>query len=115
MRIRIDFYKHLRKALFNMNAETAHYLTLNTLRYADKFGITRCFSKTIISPQEVMGLHFQNPVGLAAGLDKNGDYIDALATLGFGFLEVGTITPKPQEGNAKPRLFRLVAEEALIN
>ena len=62
-----------------------------------------------------MGLTFPNPVGLAAGLDKNGDYIDALGSLGFGFLEIGTITPKPQPGNPKPRLFRLVEEQAIIN
>ena len=66
-------------------------------------------------PREVMGLSFDNPVGLAAGLDKNGEYIDALAALGFGFIEVGTVTPRPQPGNPKPRLFRLTDHEALIN
>lgn len=62
-----------------------------------------------------MGLQFKNPIGLAAGLDKNGDYIDALAALGFGFIEIGTLTPKPQSGNDKPRLFRLIKEKAIIN
>lgn len=67
------------------------------------------------SPRQVMGLDFPNPVGLAAGLDKNGDYIDALAALGFGFIEVGTVTPRPQPGNPRPRLFRLPEARAIIN
>jgi len=66
-------------------------------------------------PVEVFGMTFRNPVGLAAGLDKNGDYIDALAALGFGFIEVGTVTPKPQIGNPKPRLFRIPEHQAIIN
>ena len=67
------------------------------------------------NPQQVMGLTFDNPIGLAAGLDKNGDHIDALGALGFGFIEVGTVTPKPQDGNPKPRLFRLPEHQAIIN
>ena len=71
--------------------------------------------KTECSPVNLWGLHFSNRIGLAAGLDKNGDYIDALASIGFGFLEIGTVTPRPQKGNSKPRLFRLRKERSLIN
>jgi dihydroorotate dehydrogenase len=72
-------------------------------------------AKVADKPITVMGLHFKNPVGLAAGLDKNGDYIDAVATMGFGFIEIGTVTPRPQSGNPKPRLFRLPEHQAVIN
>ncbi|MGE0558631.1 MAG: quinone-dependent dihydroorotate dehydrogenase, partial [Burkholderiales bacterium] len=74
-----------------------------------------CASQAAEVPSTVMGLDFPNPVGLAAGLDKNGDYIDALATLGFGFIEIGTVTPRPQPGNPRPRMFRLPAASAVIN
>ncbi|MBS0359629.1 MAG: quinone-dependent dihydroorotate dehydrogenase [Proteobacteria bacterium] len=105
------FYKLCRYILFLLDPETAHTLTLNLLKY-----IPRCFFKRVPSqPREVMGLSFPNPVGLAAGLDKNADYIDALAKLGFGFIEVGTVTPRAQIGNPKPRLFRLKKYNALIN
>jgi dihydroorotate dehydrogenase len=108
-------YSFIKKILFLFNPETAHTLTLNGLRLMEQAKFTAFFPKILSAPREVMGLHFRNPIGLAAGLDKNGDYIDALATLGFGFIEVGTVTPKPQKGNALPRLFRLEKEEAIIN
>ena len=106
----------LRKLLFLLNPETAHHITLASLRLAEKIKLAQLFLNfNNEHPQKIMGLTFKNPVGLAAGLDKNGDYIDALAALGFGFIEIGTITKRPQAGNAKPRLFRLIKEEALIN
>jgi len=109
------FYQLLKPLLFWLPAEVAHSLTLKGLKLAsclhliNKPSVPPCLEKT------VFGLSFSNPVGLAAGLDKNGDYIDALATLGFGFIEVGTVTPKPQQGNPKPRLFRFSKQQALIN
>lgn len=109
------YYSLIKKLLFQFNPETAHAITLKTLRLAHALGITRFFPPVPSLPRNVMGLTFPNPVGLAAGLDKNGDYIDALAALGFGFIEVGTVTPRPQAGNPAPRLFRLPAQEALIN
>lgn len=108
------YYSLLKKLLFQLDPETSHDLTLQALNIAHALKLTKLFSQKN-SPCEVMGLQFPNRVGLAAGLDKNGDYIDALAALGFGFIEIGTIVPKPQEGNPKPRLFRLVEQEAIIN
>lgn len=108
-------YSLIRKLLFQFPPETAHYLALSGLSCISRLGINPFADKTPTHPINVMGLDFPNPVGLAAGLDKNADYLDALATLGFGFLEVGTITPLPQSGNPKPRLFRIPAHEALIN
>lgn len=108
-------YPIIRKLLFCLDPELAHHLLLNLLYVSEKSGITRCFPKVISNPRRMMGLSFINPVGLGAGLDKNGDYIDALATLGFGFIEVGSITPRPQPGNQAPRLFRLEAQQAIIN
>ena len=105
------FYRLIRGLLFYFEAEFIHGLVLKILKVLPCF----CFPKIKPSPRQVMGLNFENPIGLAAGLDKNGDYIDALAKLGFGFIEVGTITPKAQPGNLKPRLFRLVKAQALIN
>lgn len=96
-----------------MSPEAAHDFTLKTLRIAEKLNLIK--SSSYSSPIEVMGLRFPNLIGLAAGLDKNGEYIDALASLGFGFIEVGTVTPRPQPGNLKPRLFRLREQEAIIN
>ena len=106
-------YGFLRPLLFCLSAETAHHVSLWALKWAVKIG----FIRVNTSAQNVTccGLPFANRVGLAAGLDKNGDYIDALAALGFGFIEVGTVTPRPQVGNPKPRLFRLVKQHALIN
>jgi dihydroorotate dehydrogenase len=108
-------YPFIKKALFLLNPETAHTITLNSLRLMEQMKLTQFFPAPVAIPREVMGLHFQNPIGLAAGFDKNGDYIDALATLGFGFIEVGTVTPKAQKGNPLPRLFRLAEQEAIIN
>lgn len=108
-------YSLIKKILFRLDPETAHYAALNALRLAHRIRLTVFFPPVKSSPRKVMGLMFNNPVGLAAGFDKNGDYIDALASLGFGFIEVGTVTPRPQEGNPRPRLFRLTEQEAIIN
>ena len=104
--------KHL---LFRLDPETAHDLTLKSLAAAHRLGLIPTKQFIAKQPTRAMGLEFPNPVGLAAGLDKNGAYIDALAALGFGFIEIGTITPRPQPGNPKPRMFRLVNEQAIIN
>lgn len=109
-------YTLLRPLLFSLDAESAHHLTLESLQIAARTGVLRpCLSRVNPMPCRVMGIEFPNPVGLAAGLDKNGDYIDALAALGFGFLEIGTITPRPQTGNPRPRMFRLPEAQAVIN
>lgn len=108
-------YSLLRKALFLTDPETAHGLALESLKLGHNVGATAILCRTIRQPRTVMGLEFPNPVGLAAGMDKNGDYIDALGGLGFGFIEVGTITPRPQPGNPKPRVFRLEQANAMIN
>ena len=109
-------YPLLRPALFQLDPETAHHLTINGLNTAYSLGLSGLLAPHIPDdPRSVMGLAFPNPVGLAAGLDKNGDCINGLAALGFGFIEIGTITPLPQAGNPKPRLFRLPAAQAIIN
>lgn len=108
-------YSLARPLLFSLDAESAHNLTLPALRSAAKLGLAQLLPKPQPDPRTVMGISFPNPVGLAAGLDKDGAYIDGLATLGFGFIEVGTVTPRPQPGNPKPRMFRLPAANALIN
>lgn len=109
-------YTLLRPLLFTLDAESAHHLTLESLRLAAHSGLVGLRAlRAVAAPRTVMGISFPNPVGLAAGLDKNGDYIDALAALGFGFLEIGTITPRPQPGNPQPRMFRLPAARAVIN
>ena len=108
-------YPLARTALFALDPEVAHHVALHSLQKLNKLHLSRLFSSRQSAPCEVMGLKFDNPVGLAAGLDKNGEYIDALAALGFGFIEVGTVTPRAQPGNPKPRMFRLQDEQALIN
>lgn len=108
-------YSLLRKALFLTDPETAHGLALESLKLGHNIGATAVLCRTIRQPRTVMGLEFPNPVGLAAGMDKNGDYIDALAGVGFGFIEIGTVTPRPQPGNPKPRVFRLEQANAMIN
>ena len=108
-------YPLARTALFALDPEVAHHVALHALQKLNKLHLSRLFSSRQSAPCEVMGLKFDNPVGLAAGLDKNGEYIDALAALGFGFIEVGTVTPRAQPGNPKPRMFRLQDEQALIN
>lgn len=105
-----------RSALFMLPAEVAHDLTLKALASADSLHmLPACASRLPAKPVSAFGIEFPNPVGLAAGLDKNGECIDALAALGFGFVEVGTVTPRPQPGNPQPRLFRLPARQAIIN
>jgi dihydroorotate dehydrogenase len=113
-----DPYDLARSLLFQLDAEQAHHLSLAGLRLGEKTGLLKLAfpaAEFVASPVEVMGLRFPNRVGLAAGLDKEGNTIDALGRLGFGFVEIGTITPRPQLGNPKPRLFRLVEHEAIIN
>jgi dihydroorotate dehydrogenase len=110
-------YPLARSGLFRLDAELAHHTSLTALRIAEKSGLLGLVSpqEEFASPVEVMGLKFPNRIGLAAGLDKEGNTIDALGRLGFGCIEIGTITPRPQAGNPKPRLFRLIQEEAIIN
>ncbi len=109
-------YKLARPFLFSLDPELAHELTLTALQRGHHLGIARWVAKPLNPlPVKVMGLNFPNPVGLAAGLDKTAAHIDALGSLGFGFIEVGTVTPRPQPGHAKPRMFRLPRARALIN
>ncbi len=109
-------YPLLRPLLFSLEAESAHRLTLNLLDVAHKLCLTGLVaSSPPPCPAQVMGLSFPNPVGLSAGLDKNAEHIDGLGRLGFGFLEVGTVTPRPQPGNPQPRMFRIAPARALIN
>ncbi len=108
-------YTLTRPLLFSLDPETAHNLTLPALKKAAALGLTRLIAKPQPDSRTVMGLQFPNPVGLAAGLDKDGAYIDGLAALGFGFIEIGTVTPRAQPGNPKPRMFRLAQANALIN
>lgn len=112
----MNIYPLLRTVLFMFDPERAHAISMAMLELAYRMKLSRLlFGKRKYAPVKVMGLEFPNGVGLAAGLDKNGDHIDALAACGFGFIEIGTVTPKPQPGNPKPRLFRLVKDEAIIN
>lgn len=109
-------YQLAKPLLFMMDAERAHHAAFKGLGLLHSMGFLRTLTPTVQNnPVTVMGIEFPNPVGLAAGLDKNGDYIDTLAELGFGFLEIGTVTPRPQAGNPKPRLFRLPEARAIIN
>ncbi len=98
--------------------ETAHRLALLSLKILNKVGILKLFfpdNKDFDNPKEYFNLKFRNTLGVAAGLDKNGDYVDELESLGFGFVELGTVTPKPQEGNQKPRVFRYLNQQAVVN
>ncbi len=109
-------YKLTRPLLFSLDAEAAHELTLAALQRGHDLGIASWIAPRVDPlPVSVMGLQFSNPVGLAAGLDKTAAHIDALGSLGFGFIEAGTVTPRPQPGNPKPRMFRLTRSQALIN
>jgi len=109
-------YSAVRRLLFKMDAEKSHNLTLKLLQLSAKLPFFGSLTPAIPqNPVSIMGLTFANPLGLAAGLDKNGDAIDALGAMGFGFIEVGTVTPRPQPGNPKPRIFRLTADKAIIN
>ncbi|SFW34829.1 quinone-dependent dihydroorotate dehydrogenase [Luteibacter sp. UNCMF366Tsu5.1] len=109
-------YELIRPLLFALDAETAHGLTLYASDVAQRSGLSGFIAKPPADlPVRVFGIDFPNPVGLAAGLDKNGAHLDGLAALGFGFVEIGTVTPRPQAGNPKPRMFRLRHHEAVIN
>ncbi len=108
-------YHLLRPALFTLDPETAHDATLTTLNTAYCLGLSRLIPQPAPDPRTVMGITFPNPVGLAAGLDKNGECINGLSALGFGFIEIGTVTPRAQPGNPRPRLFRLPDAQAIIN
>ncbi|MDR5813672.1 quinone-dependent dihydroorotate dehydrogenase [Caballeronia sp. LZ033] len=111
-----SLYPLARSHLFKMDAEDAHHLTLRMLGAAGRTGLASVLAtRGADSPRTVMGITFRNPVGLAAGLDKDGACIDGLAALGFGFIEVGTVTPRAQPGNPRPRIFRLPEAGALIN
>src|SRR3954463_7969453 len=112
------YERFVRPLLFSLDAETAHHLTIRLLRGASHFDVAlRALTSFQPSskPKTVFGLKFPNPIGLAAGLDKNGMALPAWAALGFGFIEIGTITAKAQPGNPKPRVFRLPEQQALIN
>lgn len=114
-------YPFLRSILFWFDAEDVHYFSMNVFRFFCQFSFIKNYLKKKSTPdninlsKEVFGITFSNPVGLAAGFDKNAKYLNELETLGFGFVEIGTVTPLPQEGNPKPRLFRLPKDKALIN
>tara|TARA_R110001583_G_scaffold77851_3_gene211608 strand:- start:35383 stop:36393 length:1011 start_codon:yes stop_codon:yes gene_type:complete len=110
------FYPAIRKVLFQFDAETIHELTIKGLKSTGSTPLNALYKQRVTnSPVKVMGIEFPNPLGLAAGLDKNGECINAFAAMGFGFVEVGTVTPRPQPGNDKPRMFRLPEANAIIN
>ncbi|EKM0667136.1 quinone-dependent dihydroorotate dehydrogenase [Cronobacter turicensis] len=110
------YYPFVRKALFQLDPERAHEFTFQQMRRITGTPLEALLRQKVPSkPVTCMGLTFKNPLGLAAGLDKNGECIDALGAMGFGAVEIGTVTPRPQPGNDKPRLFRLVEAEGLIN
>lgn len=109
-------YSLARKLLFTLSGEAAHQLALDSLDAAARLRLIKPFvAARLPAPVTVMGLEFPNAVGLAAGLDKNADHLNSLDQLGFGFIEVGTVTPRPQPGNPKPRIFRIPEQEAIIN
>jgi len=114
-------YKTIKNMLFKLEPETAHTIagfglkTLSTIKSLKEYYKNEYFNSNPILKQNILGMEFANPVGLGAGFDKNGDYIDSIISLGFGYIEVGTVTPKPQKGNDKPRLFRLVEDESIQN
>lgn len=110
------FYPAIRKVLFQFDAESIHDITIKGLKTTGKSPFNALYKQKVQDkPVKVMGINFPNPVGLAAGLDKNGECINAFAAMGFGFVEVGTVTPRPQPGNDKPRIFRLPEANAIIN
>lgn len=110
------FYPAIRKVLFQFDAETIHELAIKSLKKSGKTPFNFLYKQQVADkPVDVMGIKFPNPVGLAAGLDKNGECINAFAAMGFGFVEVGTVTPRPQPGNDKPRIFRITEANAVIN
>jgi dihydroorotate dehydrogenase len=102
--------------LFKLDAETSHDFTLKSIKTAERFGAMKLYpAPPVCYSRQVMGITFPNPVGLAAGLDKNAAVIDGMSALGFGFIEVGTVTPRPQPGNPKPRLFRVIEAQGIVN
>ena len=109
------WYRLARGALFRLDAETAHELTLHSFSRFPKLATAPFAGAAVDDPVELLGLHFRNRVGLAAGLDKNGECLEAWSRLGFGFVEIGTVTPRPQPGNPRPRMFRLPEHRSLIN
>ena len=110
------YYPFVRKALFQLDPERAHDLTLQQLKRLSGTPLIGLIRQSLpFKPVTCMGLTFKNPLGLAAGLDKNGECIDAFGAMGFGSIEIGTVTPRPQPGNEKPRMFRIVAAEGIIN
>lgn len=110
------YYPFVRKALFQLDPERAHDLTLQQLKRISGTPLMGLIRQSLpFKPVTCMGLTFKNPLGLAAGLDKNGECIDAFGAMGFGSIEIGTVTPRPQPGNDKPRMFRIVAAEGIIN
>ena len=112
----MDIYRLAKPLLFRFDGEKSHDFTLKAISLAEKSGLLALLPKPpACQPRTVMGITFPNPVGLAAGLDKNAAYIDGLSALGFGFIEIGTVTPRPQPGNPKPRLFRVTEAEGIIN
>ncbi|MEC7639132.1 MAG: quinone-dependent dihydroorotate dehydrogenase [Verrucomicrobiota bacterium] len=112
----MNFYKIARSLLFKLDAEKAHDVSINGLRALQSLGLTPLLEPNLQNnPINIMGLKFPNRIGLAAGLDKSGQCINGFGSMGFGFVEVGTITPRPQSGNPKPRLFRLKEHNAIIN
>ena len=118
--LRGKMYQLLRNILFWFDAEEVHYFSMNMLRFLCGFSFVKKILKKKFTPGKnfskgLFGITFSNPVGLAAGFDKNAKYLNELETLGFGFVEIGTVTPLPQSGNPKPRLFRLTKDKALIN
>lgn len=110
-----SLYTLVRPLLFSLDPEAAHKLTLPALKRAANCGLAGLLRRPAPDPRTLMGIRFPNPVGLAAGLDKDGAYIDGLAALGFGFIEIGTVTPRAQPGNPLPRMFRLPKANAIIN
>lgn len=112
----MNIYSLTKPFLFQFDAETVHDLTLKSLKLAEKLGALSLYpAAPVCQPRRVMGISFPSPVGLAAGLDKNGAVIDGMSALGFGFIEVGTVTPRPQPGNPKPRLFRVNEAQGIVN
>ncbi|CAN4267325.1 PyrD Dihydroorotate dehydrogenase [Methylophilaceae bacterium] len=112
----VNLYPLAKPFLFQLDAEKAHDITLKSLKWAEKLGALNVYPKPpVCAPRQIMGITFPNSVGLAAGLDKNGAVIDGIAKLGFGFIEIGTVTPRAQPGNAKPRLFRVKEAQGIIN
>lgn len=112
----MNTYSLIKPLIFQFDAETTHDLTLKSLKYAEKTGVLKLYpAAPVCQSRQVMGITFPNAVGLAAGLDKNGAVIDGMAALGFGFIEIGTITPRPQPGNPKPRLFRVKEAQGIVN